>query len=112
MKPKILKPLVAGTVCLISLFILQPVQAHDHVGFSIQIGSAPPRPPVFVEQRWAAPSPEAVWVEPHYEWMGGRWVWVRGYYMYPPQPSCIWVPPHHEYYRHDHYWVGGHWDRR
>ncbi len=109
MKIKNLKPLVTASACLLGLFILQPVQARDHIGFSIQIGGPPPPRPVIVERRWEGPSPDAVWVEPHYEWLGGRWFWVRGYYMYPPHPHAEWIPGHYVFRHHSHFWVGGHW---
>jgi len=106
------KPLILTSLCLLGLFNLPSARAGDHIGFSIQIGSAPPPCPVVVEQPWTAPSPEMIWVAPHYEWNGYRWVWLRGYYMNPPRPTCDWVPGHYENYHHAHYWVEGFWRNR
>ena len=71
---------------------------------NVQIG-APPPVPVVVEHPWARPYRGAVWIAPHYEAINGAWVWVHGYYAYPPRPGARWVPGH---YRHG-YWRPGHW---
>lgn len=71
------------------------------VNVDVRIGTAPPPPPVVVDRAWARPYRGAVWIEPHYEWTGRRWIWVRGWYAYPPRPGMIWIGPryHHGYYR-------------
>jgi|GEM_PF-496948 len=109
------------TACFASLFLFSPNQTladyhdhdhgHDHgpFGISIEINGPPPARPHYIEKRWAPPSPEAVWVDAHYEWSNGTWVWVGGYYMYPPHPGYIWVPGHYLYDHHVHTWVAGYW---
>jgi len=77
--------------------------ASAGVGISIQVGGPPP-PPVY-EHRWGRPYPGAVWIAGHQEWINGGWVWVGGYYAYPPYGGAVWVPGH---YRHG-YWHPGHW---
>ena len=84
-----------------ALFLL-PTPAPAQV--SVQIG-APPPPPGVVERPWARPYRSAVWIQPHYEAVNGAWVWVHGYYAYPPRPGMHWVPGH---YRHG-YWRPGRW---
>jgi hypothetical protein len=78
-------------------------QASAQVSFNIQVGTPPP-PPV-VEHRWARPYPGAVWIAGHQEWVHGGWVWVAGYYAYPPRHGAAWVPGHY----HNGYWFPGHW---
>jgi len=91
-------------------------QARAEVGFSIQLGGG--GPPFIPRERCVAPypppGPGAVWIQPHYEWRYGRWVFVDGYYDYPPGPGAVWIVgrPHYEYWhdRDHHRWEGGHWD--
>jgi hypothetical protein len=71
---------------------------------SVRVG--PPGPPRgYHEQRWGRPGPGAIWFAGHNEWRGGAWVWVGGYWGYPPRPGVVWVPGH---WRHG-YWRPGHW---
>lgn len=72
---------------------------------SVRVGSAPPPPPVRVDGQWKRPYRGAIWIEPHYEWVNGRWIWIRGYYTYPPQHGMYWIPPH--YYKG--LWYPGRW---
>lgn len=106
------KIFVFSATCLICLAGANPAQAHDHfgLGLSIVVNSPPPPPPRVVERPWVQPSPGAVWIEPHYEWSHGSWVWLGGYYMYPPNPGSVWVPGHYVYFHHSHTWVSGYWD--
>jgi hypothetical protein len=73
------------------------------VEVGIQVGSPPP--PVIVEHPWARPYPGAVWIAGHHEWVDGRWVWIGGYYDYPPRHGGYWVPAHY----HHGYYRPGHW---
>jgi len=91
--------LVAGAALFIS-----PTGASAAM-VDVQIGGPPPPEPVVVERPWARPYRGAVWIAAHYEVVGGRWVWVHGYYAYPPFPGAHWVAGH---YRHG-YWHPGHW---
>ena len=75
------------------------------VDVSVQFGAPPPPPPTVVVQPWARPSRGAVWIQPHYELIRGRWVWVNGYYTYPPRRGAYWVSAR---YRHGYYYPG-HW---
>jgi hypothetical protein len=106
MSSKLSKISILATTCFIALSGLNQLQA----GFSIEINSAPPPPPHVIERRWDPPTPGAVWVEPHHEWIHGDWVWIHGYYMFPPRPGYVWVPAHYEFHHHAHMWIEGHWD--
>ena len=75
------------------------------VNVGIQVGGPPP--PVVVEHRWARPYRGAVWIPGHNEWINGRWVWIGGYYAYPPRRDAVWIGPR---YRHGYYYPG-YWRR-
>jgi hypothetical protein len=74
------------------------------IDLNIQVGGPPP-PPVVDYRPWAPPYPGAVWIAGHHEWRDGRWVWIGGYYDYPPRRGAHWVPAHY----HDGYYRPGHW---
>lgn len=93
-----------SALALVALAALFAAPSQASAAFvDIQVGGPPP-PPV-VERRWAPPYRGAVWIPGHQEWIRGRWVWVGGYYGYPPRPGAYWVPGR---YRHG-YWRPGHW---
>jgi len=91
--------MVAGAALFVS-----PTKASAAV-INVQIGAPPPPAPVVVERPWGRPYRTAVWVAPHYEVVNGGWVWVHGYYAYPPYRGAVWIPGR---YRHG-YWRPGHW---
>src|SRR5271154_28483 len=93
--------LQVGAVALMAAFalFLAPTKASAAVAVNIQVGNPPP-PPGYVDRPWGRPYRGAVWIAPHNEWINGRWVWVRGYYAYPPRSGAYWVPGR---YRHG-YW--------
>lgn len=71
---------------------------------NIQVGTPPP-PPRADYRAWNRPAPGAVWIAGHNEWRGGRWVWIGGYYDYPPRRGGYWVPARY----HHGYYYPGHW---
>jgi len=77
--------------------------AATYVGVGIQVGTPPP--PVVVEHPWARPYRGAVWIPGHHEWVNGAWIWVGGYYAYPPHRGDRWVSAR---WRHGYYYPG-HW---
>jgi len=85
----------------------------DSFRFAVNLGpSGPPAPPPLrVEQQWAPPSPDAIWIAGHWTWepSRGAYVWFPGYYEYPPAPWAVYDAEHHYVHGHDHYWVHGHW---
>ena len=87
---------------LLGTFAEQATAANINIG--VQVGGPPPPPRA--EARWARPYRGAVWIAGHHEWINGRWVWVGGYYTYPPRRGGVWVPGH---YNHG-YWRPGHWN--
>ena len=60
-----------------------------HVG-AVRVNVAPP--PVRVEQRAPAPSPQHVWVDGYWSWRGGQHVWLGGTWLMPPAPGYVWQP--------------------
>jgi hypothetical protein len=97
-------------LALLTLFVLAvsftgTTPASAAVAVNIAIGGPPPPRPTVIVQPWARPYRSAVWIQPHYEAINGRWVWVNGYYAYPPRRGGVWVDG---YYRHGYY-RPGHW---
>ena len=88
-----------------ALLTLSTTQASAYVGVSIRVGTPPPPVRVDYYQRWPQPSRNAVWIAGHNEWNGRAWVWVGGYYGYPPHRGAVWYGPryHHGYY-YPGYW--------
>jgi hypothetical protein len=94
---------VALACAAVVLLFTGASQASAATYVSVRVGGPPPPPRA--DYRWAAPYRGAVWIPGHQEWIDGRWVWVGGYYGYPPRRGGYWVPGH---YRHG-YWYPGHW---
>ena len=67
------------------------------------------RPPApRTETRSAKPYTNAVWIDGHWKWSGGRYVWVSGYWT-QPRPGKIWVPGHWQQNDRGWVWIKGHW---
>lgn len=88
-------------IAIVMSFVSSGKASAAYVG--IQVGTPPP--PVVVEHAWARPYRGAVWIPGHHEWVNGAWVWIGGYYAYPPRRGGYWVPAR---YRHGYYYPG-HW---
>ncbi len=101
MKTHLLR-LVLLALLAVSMLTVGSGQASAQ-SINIQVGTPPP--PLVVEHRWAPPYRGAVWIAGHHEWIRGRWVWVAGYYTYPPRRGAYWVPAR---YRGGYYYPG-HW---
>ena len=56
-----------------------------------------------------APFAGAVWIGPEWQWRGGNYVTVPGYWARPGRHGAIWVPGHWKYSRKGYSWVPGHW---
>jgi len=69
-------------------------------------------PPARVEVVPAAPYPEAVWIEGHWDYRGGNWVWLPGYWERRPYGGAVWVPGHWRETPAGWKWVPGHWRRQ
>lgn len=55
---------------------------------TVQVDDGPPPPQA--ESAVAAPGPGYVWVPGSWEWQG-RWIWLGGYWAWPPHPAAVWV---------------------
>jgi hypothetical protein len=96
-------------LAIVVLALFSSAGTAPAIDLGIQVGGGPPPPPPpGIERPWAPPYRGAVWIRPHREWRGGGWVWVHGYYDYPPYPGARWIEGH---YRNG-YWRPGHWSRR
>jgi hypothetical protein len=71
----------------------------------VRTGPPPPR----VEVRPALPYAEAVWIDGHWDYRGGNWVWAQGYWERRPFPGAVWVPGHWRETPGGWKWVPGHW---
>lgn len=69
----------------------------------------PAPPPPRVEVRPAVPYPDAVWVEGHWEFRGGSWVWLPGCWSARPHARAVWVQGHWRETPNGWRWVPGHW---
>jgi hypothetical protein len=92
---------ITVAAALMALVTFAPRASAVDIG--INVGGPPPPP--LVEHRWARPYPGAVWIPGYQDWRGGRWVWVGGYWGYPPHRGAVWIAGH---YRNG-YWRPGHW---
>lgn len=54
--------------------------------------AAPPPPPVQVEVQPAQPTVQSVWVDGHYSFEAGRWVWIAGSWQ-TPRAGYVWQAP-------------------
>jgi len=107
MKNISIRTLAFATITAIAgLGTTTPVTADP--SFSIHIGNqAPPRDRE--DRRWERPYSTAVWIPGHNEWQDGRYVWIGGYYGYPPSPRSHWVGPRYPHNRNGYYYRPGHW---
>jgi len=78
-------------------------QASAATYVSVRVGTPPP--PLIVERPWPRPYSAAVWIPGHHEWIRGRWVWVGGYYAYPPHRGDYWIAARYS----GGYYYPGHW---
>jgi hypothetical protein len=103
MKMTRLRIVALALLAFVATFIGSTTQAPAAVNIGISVGVPPP--PMQPDYRWGRPYPGAVWIPGHHEWINGRWIWVGGYYGYPPRRGGYWVKPrwHHGYY------YPGHW---
>jgi len=104
MKITYLRLMALALVAAVVMFVAPSSASAAYVG--IQVGGPPPPYAGRVDQPWARPYPGAVWIAPHNEWVNGRWVYIRGYYAYPPRRGAVYVPSR---YRHGYYYPG-HWN--
>ena len=75
----------------------------------VRVGNQPP-PPLRYERPWQQPYRSAVWIPGHYDWNRGRYVWVSGYYAYPPRPNARWIAPRYTHAPNGYYYRPGFWN--
>lgn len=76
---------------------------------TVHVVKAPPAARVTVVKT-PAPYSNAIRVEGHWTWRGGRYVWVDGYWL-KPRRGYVWVQGHWEKRPRGWVWVKGHWRR-
>jgi hypothetical protein len=79
-------------------------------GCAATVGTPPP--PHHVEVRPLVPFTGAVWIDGHYIYRHGGYVWEPGRYVKPPYPGSAWTPGYWEKHHRGWRWQKGHWDRK
>jgi hypothetical protein len=77
----------------------------------IHVGSQGPPPPQQDYQQWQSPDRTAVWIPGHNEWQNSQYVWVGGYYGYPPHRHSHWVSPSYPHNQDGYSYHPGHWSK-
>jgi len=99
--------LTVATIALLGLTGSGSVSADP--SFSIHIGSQGPPRDREDYQPWQSPYHTAVWIPGHNEWRDGQYVWVGGYYGYPPHRHSHWVAPRYPHNEDGYSYHPGHW---
>jgi len=73
---------------------------------SVVVNEAPP-PPI-VEEVYAAPGPDYVWIGGLWTW-SGAWVWAPGHYARAPHRGAVWIGGSWNRGAHGWSWAGGRW---
>ena len=74
----------------------------------IYIGQIAP-PPAREDFQGERPDVRAVWIAGHHEWNSMRYVWLRGFYSYPPRENCQWVSYVITRQQAGYYYRAGYW---
>ena len=85
------------------LALAQAVQAQHvrvRLGFPASVG---------IRAGGPAPFAGAIWIGPEWQWRGGQYVAVPGYWARPRGHRSYWVQGHWKYTRRGYRWVPGHW---
>jgi hypothetical protein len=106
-QPSIRTLALAAATVFSGLASTSPVSADPSV--TIHIGSQAPPPPPQEDHQWARPYHTAVWIPGHNEWRDGQYVWVGGYYDYPPHRHSHWVSPSYSRHQDGYSYRPGHW---
>ena len=99
--------LTAVTVALLGLAGSSTVLADP--SFTIHIGSQAPPQGRDDYQQWQSPDHTAVWIPGHNEWRDNQYVWVGGYYGYPPRRHSHWIAPRYPHNQDGYSYNPGHW---
>jgi hypothetical protein len=103
MKTKIWKRIVlTGMTALLAGCVVAATPGEVEV-------SGPP-PAAEVEVQTVSPGPDYVWIGGSWVWgPAGRWNWEHGHWDRPPHPGAVWAPHHYEYRGGKHVFVRGRW---
>lgn len=89
------------TIIFIAIASALPAQhVRARLSFPLGINIGRPGP---------APFSGAIWIGPEWQWRGGKYEYVPGYWDRPHRFRSIWVPGHWKYSRWGYRWVPGHW---
>ncbi len=94
-----IKTLIVALVCMLGISQLQAQQVSVRLNFpvGVRVGHGP------------SPYAGAIWIGPEWQWRGGNYVAVPGYWARPQRHRAIWVSGYWKYSRHGYRWVPGHW---
>jgi len=70
---------------------------------------APPPPLMHEDIPPHPPGPRHVWLEGHWRYYAGHYVWVGGHFELPPRTHARFVPPHWDQQGAAHLFVEGYW---
>ena len=95
-----MKLLITGLFFMILSGVANAQHVKVRIGFPVGICTGP---------SGRAPFSGAIWIGPEWQWRGGHYVSVPGYWARPGRYGAIWVPGHWKYSRKGYRWVPGHW---
>jgi hypothetical protein len=78
-------------------------------GAEVEVNGPPPPPPESDVTIGVAPAPGFVWIGGFWGWGPHGWVWTHGYWGRPPHRGMRWYGPHYEFRGGRHVWVRGGW---
>ena len=89
---------------LIFLFAIVVQSRAQHV--RVKVGF-----PAGISVRAPGPRPfaSAIWIGPEWQWRGGKYIVVPGYWAKPKHPRATWVPGYWKHSRRGYRWIPGHW---
>lgn len=92
---------IAFLICFSTIAVVSSAQhVRVRMNFPVGISIGAPGP---------SPYTGAVWIGPEWQWRGGTYVSVPGYWAKPQRYRAIWVPGYWKYTRHGYRWIPGHW---
>jgi hypothetical protein len=94
-----IKTLIIVLLCMLGISQLQAqrvsVRLNFPAGMSVSHG--------------VSPYAGAVWIGPEWQWRGGAYISVPGYWARPQCYRATWIPGYWKYSRHGYHWVPGYW---
>lgn len=97
---------LAGACLLTGCVYRERVVYRPPAAAEVVATEAPPLPQA--EVITVAPGPDFVWIGGGWVWRS-RWVWERGHWEHPPRIGAVWVPHHYEYRGGRHIFIRGGW---